>query len=85
LEGITPDIGLHPIQEAFFENFATQCGYCTPGMIVVTKALLDQNPHPSREQIVEALAGNYCRCTGYESIIEAIEDAAGRMNGHQGD
>jgi len=85
LEGITPDIGLHPIQEAFFENFATQCGYCTPGMIVITKALLDQNPHPSREQIVEALAGNYCRCTGYESIIEAIEDAAGRMNGHQGD
>ena len=81
LEGLTPTDGLHPIQEAFFENFATQCGFCTPGMILVTKALLDRNPSPSREDIVDGLSGNYCRCTGYEPIIQAIEDAAGRMNG----
>ena len=85
LEGITPEHGLHPIQEVFFENFAVQCGYCTPGVIVVTKALLDRNPHPSRQQIIEALTGNICRCTGYEPIIQAIEVAAERMNGQQGD
>lgn len=84
LEGITPEHGLHPIQEAFFEKFAIQCGYCSPGMIVVSKALLERNPHPSRQEIVEALTGNLCRCTGYESIIDAIETAAGRMNGQQG-
>ena len=81
LEGITPTDGLHPIQEAFFENFATQCGFCTPGMILVTKALLDRNPSPSREEIVDGLTGNYCRCTGYEPIIQAVSDAAQRMNG----
>jgi carbon-monoxide dehydrogenase small subunit len=84
LEGITPDHGLHPIQESFYENFAVQCGYCSPGMITVAKALLDRNPRPSRQEIVDALAGNICRCTGYEPIIEAIENAAGRMNGRQG-
>ena len=84
LEGITPEHGLHPLQEAFFDNFAIQCGYCSPGMIVVAKALLDRNPHPSRQEIIEALTGNLCRCTGYEPIIRAVEDAAGRMNGHQG-
>jgi carbon-monoxide dehydrogenase small subunit len=85
LEGITPEHGLHPIQEVFFENFAVQCGYCTPGVIVVAKALLDRNPHPSRGQIIGALTGNICRCTGYEPIIQAIEVAAERMNGQQGD
>jgi carbon-monoxide dehydrogenase small subunit len=84
LEGITPDQGLHPIQEAFHENFATQCGYCTPGMIVVIKALLDRESQPDRQVIIDALAGNVCRCTGYEPIIQAVQDAAGRMNGHQG-
>jgi carbon-monoxide dehydrogenase small subunit len=84
LEGITPDHGLHPIQEAFFENFATQCGYCTPGIIMVSKALLERSPQPSRQEIVDALAGNVCRCTGYEPIIQAIQDAAGRMNGLHG-
>jgi len=84
LEGITPNHGLHPIQEAFFENFATQCGYCTPGIIMVSKALLDLHTQPSRQQIVDALAGNVCRCTGYEPIIQAIQDAARRMNGHHG-
>jgi carbon-monoxide dehydrogenase small subunit len=81
LEGLTPMDGLHPIQAAFYENFATQCGFCTPGMILVTQALLDRNPSPSREEIVDGLTGNYCRCTGYEPIIQAVSDAAQRMNG----
>jgi carbon-monoxide dehydrogenase small subunit len=85
LEGIAPEQGLHPLQEAFFEKFAIQCGYCTPGMIVVSKALLDRNPQPTRAEIVEAISGNLCRCTGYEPIIQAVEEAAKRMNGHQGD
>ena len=83
LEGITPNHGLHPLQETFFENSAIQCGYCSPGMIMVSKALLDHNPHPSRQEIVEALSGNVCRCTGYEPIIRAVKDAAGRMNGQE--
>jgi carbon-monoxide dehydrogenase small subunit len=84
LEGLTPENpeeGLHPIQQAFYDKYAIQCGYCSPGMILVTKALLDKHPQPSRVEIVDALSGNYCRCTGYEPIIEAIEDAAGRTNG----
>ena len=80
LEGLTPPVGLHPLQEAFYENFATQCGYCTPGMIMVSKALLDRNPEPSRPEIKEALSGNLCRCTGYEPIVEAVEIAAARIN-----
>ena len=84
LEGLTPvdpEEGLHPIQQAFHDKFAIQCGYCSPGMILVTKALLDKQPQPSRAEVVDALSGNYCRCTGYKPIIEAIEDAAGRTNG----
>jgi carbon-monoxide dehydrogenase small subunit len=76
LEGITPRDGLHPLQQAFFENYAIQCGYCTPGMLMIAKALLDRNPHPSRGEIVDALSGNLCRCTGYEPIIQAVEDTA---------
>jgi len=83
LEGITPVNGLHPLQEAFFENFAIQCGYCSPGMIMVSKALLDRNPQPSRQEIIGALTGNLCRCTGYEPIIKAVETAAQRLNGGQ--
>jgi aerobic carbon-monoxide dehydrogenase small subunit len=83
LEGITPVNGLHPLQEAFFENFAIQCGYCSPGMIIVSKALLDRNPQPSRAEIIDALTGNLCRCTGYEPIIKAVEVAAQRLNGGQ--
>jgi len=82
LEGLTPTPGLHIIQEVFYENFAVQCGYCTPGMVMVSKALLDHNPRPTREEIIDALTGNYCRCTGYEPIIQAIEEAARRMNGN---
>lgn len=79
LEGLMDNGELHTIQETFFETFAIQCGYCTPGMIMVSKALLDHNPNPSREEIVSALTGNYCRCTGYEPIIQAVEKSAQRM------
>ena len=84
LEGITPDHGLHPIQEAFHDGFAVQCGYCTPGVILVSKALLDRNPHPTRQEIIDALSGNVCRCTGYEPFIQAVAEAAKRMNGQGG-
>jgi len=82
LEGLAENGNLNLIQAAFFEKFAIQCGYCTPGMIMVTKALLDENPQPTRTEIVEALTGNYCRCTGYEPIIQAVADASRRMNGN---
>jgi carbon-monoxide dehydrogenase small subunit len=80
LEGLTQNGQLHPLQESFFEEFAIQCGYCTPGMIVVGKALLDRNPHPDREEIIRALTGNYCRCTGYEPIIRAIQKTSLRVS-----
>lgn len=66
----------HPIQEAFARAGAVQCGYCTPGMVLATKALLEQYPHPTREQILEGLEGNLCRCTGYTKILDAVEQAA---------
>jgi carbon-monoxide dehydrogenase small subunit len=84
LEGLATNGELHPIQQAFFEGFAVQCGYCTPGMVMVTKALLDKYASPSRDQIVEALTGNYCRCTGYEPIIQAVQDAGRRMSQNGG-
>jgi carbon-monoxide dehydrogenase small subunit len=67
---------LHPLQNAFMERFAAQCGYCTPGMLMAAKALLDKNPNPTRENVVDAISGNICRCTGYEPIINAVLDAA---------
>lgn len=63
---------LHPLQVAFMEHFAAQCGFCTPGMLTAAKALLTKNPNPSREEIIDGIAGNICRCTGYEPIVEAI-------------
>ena len=84
LEGLTPRDGLHPLQQAFVDNYAAQCGYCTSGMILVSKALLDSNPEPLRDDIIDALAGNFCRCTAYEPIVEAIQDAAGRMAASDG-
>ena len=76
LEAITPADGLDPVQRAFLEQNAFQCGYCTPGMIMVSKALLDRTPRPTRAEIVDALAGNICRCTGYAPIVAAVESAA---------
>ncbi len=69
------DGNLHPLQDAFADLGAAQCGYCTPAILVTAKALLDQNPHPSRDQIREAISGNLCRCTGYLQIFEAVEAA----------
>jgi carbon-monoxide dehydrogenase small subunit len=84
IKGITPQEGLHPLQQAFLDNLAMQCGYCTPGMILVSKALLDRNPNPTRAEIAEALSGNHCRCTGYEPILRAVQQAAGQMQGSEG-
>jgi carbon-monoxide dehydrogenase small subunit len=67
---------LHPLQQAFLDYEALQCGFCTPGMLMSAKALLDQNPHPSRDEIREAISGNLCRCTGYTKIVDAIEAVA---------
>jgi carbon-monoxide dehydrogenase small subunit len=67
---------MHPLQQAFVDYEALQCGFCTPGMLLAAKALLDRNPHPSREEIREAICGNLCRCTGYQKIVDAIEAVA---------
>jgi aerobic-type carbon monoxide dehydrogenase small subunit (CoxS/CutS family) len=75
VEGLGADGNLHPLQDAFADLGAAQCGYCTPAILVTAKALLDQNPHPNRNQIREAISGNLCRCTGYLQIFEAVEEA----------
>jgi len=79
IEGLAEDGKLHLLQEAFYELAATQCGFCTPGMILAAKALLDHNPEPSLDQVKHALSGNLCRCTGYYKPIEAIMEAAKKM------
>lgn len=76
IEGLAIDGELHPIQQAFVDKGAIQCGFCTPGMILSAKALLDQNPNPSEIEIRTAISGNLCRCTGYQKIVEAIDSAA---------
>lgn len=76
IEGLARDGQLHPLQEAFLRHGAVQCGYCTPGMILAAKALLDRHPHPTREEIRRGLSGNLCRCTGYKKIVDAVEEVA---------
>lgn len=76
IEYLSQDGGIHPIQQAFVEKHAIQCGFCTPGMIMSSKALLDRTPHPDDGEIKEALSGNICRCTGYQKIIDAVRTAA---------
>ncbi len=76
LEGLNETNAIVPLQEAFVENYAAQCGYCTAGMVVAAKALLDRNPAPSRDEIVEGLSGNLCRCTGFAPIVRAVQQAA---------
>lgn len=80
IEGLSKNGQLHPLQESFIEEGAVQCGFCTPGMILSSKALLDRNPDPTDEEIKIAIAGNLCRCTGYKKIIKAIKSAAQKMN-----
>jgi len=84
IEGLAEGTQLHPIQQAFVDVTAPQCGYCIPGMVMSAKALLDENPHPTEEEIKKGISGNVCRCTGYYQIVEAIELAAQRMAGEGG-
>ena len=83
VEGMAGARGLHPLQKAFADLGAAQCGYCTPGFLLTAKALLEENPKPSRNDVKEALAGNLCRCTGYIKIFEAVELAAAWMRGEE--
>ncbi|MSP41603.1 MAG: (2Fe-2S)-binding protein [Deltaproteobacteria bacterium] len=76
IEGLAKDGELNPVQEAFVNNYAFQCGYCTPGMVMTSHALLQKNPNPSEDEIRKALAGNLCMCTGYVQIVDAVKDAA---------
>ena len=81
IEGLGKEGDLHPLQQAFIDHFAVQCGFCTPGMILTAKALLDENPHATEEEIRRGLHGNICRCTGYVKIVEAVEAARSQMAG----
>ena len=83
IEGLAEGEELHPIQKAFIDHGAIQCGFCTPGMILAAKALLEQTPEPSNYEIRRAISGNFCRCTGYNKIVEAIASAATQMKGGQ--
>ncbi len=77
IEGLAPEGGVHPLQQAFIDTGAVQCGFCIPGMVMAGAALLNENPHPSEAEIVRGLSGNLCRCTGYRKIIDAVQKAAG--------
>lgn len=79
IEGVAEGNGLHPIQQAFVDHGAVQCGFCTPGMVLSAKALLDEDPDPTRDEIKTYLAGNLCRCTGYVKIVDAVEAAAAAL------
>ncbi|HXV81183.1 MAG TPA: (2Fe-2S)-binding protein [Candidatus Binatia bacterium] len=84
IEGLKMGAELHPIQNAFIQDGGAQCGYCTPGMLMMSKALLDENPIPTEEEIRFALSGNLCRCTGYAKIIQAVQDAAAMLRDKKG-
>ena len=83
IEGMAEDGRLHPLQDTFADLGAAQCGYCSPGFLLAAKELIEKSPHPSRDEIKEALSGNLCRCTGYIKIYEAVELAAARMRGEE--
>jgi carbon-monoxide dehydrogenase small subunit len=78
IEGLAPEGQLHPLQEGFWEEHGLQCGYCTPGMIMAAVTLLQDNPTPTEREIREGISGNFCRCTGYQHIVNAVQHAAGR-------
>ena len=84
IEGLARGTELHPLQAAFADLGGSQCGYCTPGAVMTAKALLEREPHPDRERIKEALSGNLCRCTGYQQIVDAVEQAAGELREAKG-
>lgn len=81
IEGMEKDGKLHPIQQSFLDHHAVQCGFCTPGLVMATKALLDETPHPTEEEIRLGISGNLCRCTGYQKIVEAIQSASEKIGG----
>jgi len=81
IEGLNKGASLHPLQQSFIDYGAVQCGFCTPGMVLSAKALLDENPHPMRQEIKVALSGNVCRCTGYQKIVDAVEAVANSNKG----
>ena len=80
VEGLEGPDGLHPIQQAVIDNFGLQCGYCTPGMMLLAKSLLEENPAPSREEIIRYMGGNLCRCTGYAGILRSVQAAADALS-----
>lgn len=82
IEGMAQGDDLHPLQQKFIDHVALQCGICTPGLLIASRALLEENPNPTEEEIRYWLAGNLCRCTGYHKIIEAVQDAAAEMRGN---
>lgn len=79
VEGLEKDAELHPLQRAFMDHHAVQCGFCTPGLLMSSHALLGENPNPDRQEIIDGISGNLCRCTGYQQILTSIEDAARRL------
>ena len=79
IEGVATSDGLHPVQQTFVEMGAIQCGFCTPGMVLSATSLLENNPHPTEHEVRQALSGNLCRCTGYQKIVEAVQEASRRM------
>ncbi|MBN1841485.1 MAG: (2Fe-2S)-binding protein [Deltaproteobacteria bacterium] len=79
VEGLEENSGLHPLQQSFIDHHAVQCGFCTPGLLMSSYSLLKENSHPDRMKIMDALSGNVCRCTGYQQILESVEDAAERL------
>ena len=84
IEGLAKDGELHPVQRTFGETWAFQCGFCTPGMLVSCYALLESNDNPTREEILTAIAGNFCRCTGYQAVVKAVDQAAAELRAGNG-
>ncbi len=85
IEGLAPGEKLHPLQESFIDNGAVQCGFCIPGILLTAKKLLEIKQSPDRQEIREALAGNICRCTGYQKIVDAVEEASEKLSGRSGE
>ena len=83
VEGLAGESGMHPLQQAFADHHAVQCGFCTPGLLMSGVSILEENKHPTREDIIDGISGNLCRCTGYQQIVDSIQDAAQRLSGEK--